>query len=171
MKRIFWIVIGIMASFTNVSGQGEQVVIEAKFLEVNDDYMQGLGWTFELGTNFGTITNYYGENSVPKWGIKLGAGVEAEPLNRLLVNPNLSFNQTGAKGKNEHTKNSVTYNNIQLGLRTRTEITHDNKIVIDLIIEPYVSYAINHVFRNESNGETIKNKQPFNENAKYSLKD
>ena len=166
MKRLFHFVAMFMA-YCMVSGQAgsPQVIIEARFMEVNKNFMQELGVNFGASIDFAHMTNSPTENRVPKTGFNVGAGVEAEPLNGLHTGIGISIFQDGEKYKIDDVLNSLTRNNIEINLLVNPRIIiADSPIELGLVVQPAVAYTLNQVSRYESGGDKNKEKVEFEDN-------
>lgn len=142
-----------------------QVNIEARFMEVNDNFMKELGINFQLGLNLAHQTNTSKDDRVPKPGVNIGVAVEAEPLGGLFVAPGISFFQNGNKYRGDDFTDATTRNNLELKLLVNPRIiVSDGPVSVGIVVEPAISYTLGEVNKTKINGEKDKTKVDFGDN-------
>jgi len=157
------LVLSFFALFSQPPAQ--QVVIEARFLEVNENWTRELGINFQAGLNLAHVTDTPKDHRTAKPGINLGVSVEAEPWGGIIIAPGMEFFQNGQKYKSDQDTWTTTMNNIGINLTINPRIViGDSPVSIGLVVEPSVSYAVGGTNVQKSDGEKTKEKIEFGDN-------
>ncbi len=165
MNNLYIVLLLMLSSIANHAfGQPpKQVTIESKFVEVQQNNLDDLGFEFGFGPSIGTFTNQTG--SKPVVGINAFGGINL-PINRIVeISSHINFIQFGRKIDygNSSSQIKITNLGVDVGLKVN--------VVPELVVRPYIiggaDIGINITGRAKNIYNGVKTTDRFQINTDY----